>query len=324
MTTATISVIVPFYNEADNLPTFHDRLSRVIESLTKRYPYTWEIVYVDDGSNDNALDWLQRQQKKDRRITLVQLSRNFGKEAALSAGADLCQGDAAIFIDADLQDPPELIPQLIEPWHNKQADIVYARRLSRKGESWLKKVSAALFYKVLGRLTHITIPPNTGDFRLMSRETLDQLNKLREHHRFMKGLFAWVGYRQKEVLYHREARHLGRSKWNYRALWRLSLEGITSFSTMPLTLATYLGLIAVIGALIYAALIIYQTLMYGTDVPGYPSLMVTILFMGGAQMLTIGILGAYIGRIFNEVKQRPLYLVKTHQRATQKMTKKKP
>ena len=320
MTTPTISVIVPFYNEADNLPTFHDRLSRAIDSL--KHTYRWEILYVDDGSSDESPRWLQDKQKKDSRITLVQLSRNFGKEAALSAGADLCQGDAAIFIDADLQDPPELIPQLIEPWHNKQADIVYAKRLSRKGESWLKKISAALFYKVLGKLTHITIPPNTGDFRLMSRQTLDQLKKLREHHRFMKGLFAWVGYRQKEILYHREPRHLGRSKWNYRALWRLSLEGITSFSTMPLTLATYLGLIAVVGALVYASLIIYQTLMYGTSVPGYPSLMVTILFMGGAQMLTIGILGAYIGRIFNEVKQRPLYLVKDYQPATKKPQKK--
>ena len=306
--TPSISIIVPFYNEYDNLATLHAALLSVIASV--QHPYHWEILYVDDGSTDGSAEWLIAQREYDPTIALVQLSRNFGKERALSAGIDYCQSDAAIFIDADMQDPPEIIPQLIEPWQNGDADIVYAKRISRFGESWLKKVSAKLFYKLIARLTSFPIPQNAGDFRLMSRETLAQLKKMREQTRFMKGLFAWVGYRQKEILYHRHARHSGRSKWNYRKLWHLSLEGITSFSLAPLKVASYVGIIAVIFAMIYATIIIYRTLVYGTDVPGYPSLMVTVLFMGGAQMLTIGILGEYIGRIFNEVKQRPLYLTK--------------
>ena len=306
--TKSISIIVPFYNEYDNLAILHTALRSVIASM--QHPYHWEILYVDDGSTDGSADWLIAQREHDPTIALVQLSRNFGKERALSAGIDYCQSDAAIFIDADMQDPPEIIPQLIEPWQNGDADIVYAKRISRKGESWLKKASAKLFYKIIARLTSFPIPQNAGDFRLMSRETIDQLKKMREQTRFMKGLFAWVGYRQKEILYHRNPRHKGRSKWNYRKLWQLSLEGITSFSIAPLKVASYVGIIAVLFAMTYATIIIYRTLVYGTDVPGYPSLMVTVLFMGGAQMLTIGILGEYIGRIFSEVKQRPLYLTK--------------
>ncbi|MBC6496738.1 MAG: glycosyltransferase family 2 protein [Alphaproteobacteria bacterium GM7ARS4] len=301
----TLSIIIPFYNEYDNLPLFHQRLTQTLKPL----PYRMEILYIDDGSTDMAAEWVTEQAHKDPRIALLRLSRNFGKEHALSAGIDYCHGDAAIVIDADLQDPPELIPQLIAPWQENKADVVYAQRLSRQGDSLVKRLTAHLFYRLMAR-TRPVIPYNAGDFRLMNRQALDDIKTLREKHRFMKGLFTWIGHRQYAVPYHREPRHKGRSKWSYFALWHLSIEAITSFTTAPLRIASYLGLGAVLFSLTYGSIILFRTIAYGSDVPGYPSLMMTILFIGGVQMFTIGILGEYIGRIFNEVKQRPLYLVR--------------
>jgi len=303
-----LSIVIPVYNEDTIIHTFHQRLSAVLDAL----PFSAEILYVNDGSRDSSLTIIQDLQKKDPRIGVVDLSRNFGKEIALSAGLDYSQGDAVIVIDADLQDPPELIPTLIERWQ-QGFDVVCAKRSSRAGESWFKKFSAHVFYRILQRLSHIQIPLDTGDFRLISRRVVDSLKKLRETHRFMKGLFSWVGFKTTFVTYEREPRVGGKSKWNYWKLIDLAIEGITSFSTRPLKFATYFGFLVALYAFSYGVLIIYKTLVYGEPVSGYPSLMVVILFLGGVQLITLGIVGEYLGRIFVETKQRPLYLINTYE-----------
>jgi glycosyltransferase involved in cell wall biosynthesis len=303
-----LSIVIPVYNEDTIIEEFHQRLCRVLEPL----PFSTEILYVNDGSRDNSLNIIQDLQKKDPRIGLVDLSRNFGKEIALSAGLDYCQGDAVIVIDADLQDPPELIPALIERWQ-QGFDVVCAKRSSRAGETWFKKISAHVFYRILQRLSNIQIPLDTGDFRLISRRVVESLKKLRETHRFMKGLFSWVGFKTTFVTYEREPRIGGKSKWNYWKLIDLAIEGITSFSTRPLKFATYFGFLVALYAFSYGVLIIYKTLVYGEPVSGYPSLMVVILFLGGVQLITLGIVGEYLGRIFVETKQRPLYLINTYE-----------
>lgn len=303
-----ISVVVPLLNEQAVLPEFHARLTAVAETL----PYAFEILYVDDGSSDRTVEIIRAFRAGDPRVGLLILSRNFGKEAAMTAGLDVARGDAVILIDADLQDPPELIPDLVQPWAESGADVVYAQRLSRAGEPWHKRLSAAAFYRLMQHVDRARLPPNVGDFRLLSRRAVEGIKQLRERHRFMKGLFAWVGYRQKAVPYNREPRFAGSSKWNYVALWNFSIEGITGFTTAPLKVATYLGLLVALFAVVFGFKIIYDTLVHGNDVPGYPSLMVVILFLGGVQLVTMGILGEYVGRIFDESKQRPLYLVQDH------------
>ena len=229
----------------------------------------------------------------------------------MAAGLDCAQGDAVVLIDADLQDPPELIPELVQHWQNGY-DGVYAVRLTREGETWLKKVTAHFFYRLINQLSRVPIPEDTGDFRLLSRKTVDALKTLREHHRFTKGLFAWVGFPQKAVHYHRSPRFAGKTKWNYWRLWNFALEGITSFTTTPLKLATYLGLLTAVSAFLYAAIIIYKTIAFGESVHGYPSLMVVILFLGGIQLIGVGIIGEYLGRVFDETKTRPLYFIKDY------------
>jgi len=302
-----LSVVVPAFNEAEGLRWFHDRLSSVLQGL----PLQAEVLYVNDGSTDTTLDVIRELASSDVRVGFVDLSRNFGKEIALTAGLDHARGEAVIVIDADLQDPPELIPELIRCWREGY-DVVYATRSAREGESWLKKLTAFLFYRLIQWVGKIRIPQDTGDFRLLSRRAIDALGKLREQHRFMKGLFAWIGYPQVSVPYQRERRYAGKTKWNYWRLWNFALEGITSFTVAPLKLATYLGLATALAAFVYAALIIYKTLMFGDPVRGYPSLMVVVLFLGGVQMLSIGILGEYVGRMFDETKNRPLYLVQEY------------
>jgi glycosyltransferase involved in cell wall biosynthesis len=241
---------------------------------------------------------------------VISLSRNFGKEAALTAGLDHAGGDAAIILDADLQDPPELIPDLLKAWREQEADIVYGQRTSRQGETWLKKITAAAFYRAINRISgRVDIPYNAGDFRLMNRRALDAMAELRETHRFMKGLFAWIGFRQVPLPYARAPRAAGRTHWDYLSLWNLSLEGITGFSIAPLRLASLAGLLISSFAFIFGCYILLKTIIYGSSVPGYPSLMVMITFLSGIQLLTIGILGEYIGRIFNESKRRPLYFI---------------
>ncbi|MEJ2028242.1 MAG: glycosyltransferase family 2 protein, partial [Limibacillus sp.] len=254
--------VVPAYNEEAVLTQFHERLKAVLAQL----PLDHEVIYVNDGSRDRTLTILEELHAKDASVGVINLSRNFGKEAAMTAGLDLAHGDAAVVIDADLQDPPELIAEFVRVWREEGYDVVYATRESRAGESWVKRSTASAFYWVMSKVSDVAIPRDTGDFRLMSRRALDALKGLREHHRFMKGLFAWVGFPSKAVLYERDPRFAGESKWNYLKLWNFSLEGITGFSIAPLKIATYLGLLISIFAAILGTQIILETLLYGADV----------------------------------------------------------
>ena len=300
-----ISIIVPAYNEEEVLELFHERISEVLETLTA---YAWEIIFINDGSTDSTQAKIDALQKRDPRIASIVLSRNFGKEIAMTAGLDHAKGDAVVIIDADLQDPPELMADFIREWNNG-FDVVYGRRTHRDGESWAKKVTAHYFYQVIGKLSKVQIPANTGDFRLMSRRAVDALLQLREHHRFMKGLFAWVGYPATAVDYRRPPRAAGITKFNYWKLWNFALEGITSFTILPLKLATYLGISIALFSVLAGLWIILKTMMWGDGVAGYPTLIVTILFFGGVQLFFIGVIGEYLGRIYNETKVRPLYVV---------------
>jgi glycosyltransferase involved in cell wall biosynthesis len=299
-----VSIVVPAFNEEVVLPDFHRSIDRVLPEL----PFDFEIIYINDGSSDNTLDIIRKLRQSDDRVTLIDLSRNFGKEIALTAGLHKAAGDAVVVIDADLQDPPELIPELIHEWQNGY-DVVYAQRTHRKGESLLKRTTAHFFYRIIQRISRISIPEDTGDFRILSRRAVNALNTLSEQHRFMKGLFAWIGYRQKAVHYQRNPRQAGETKWNYWRLWNFALDGITSFTIAPLKISTYLGLLTAAGAFAYGIYMLIDTLMHGNPVPGYPSLIVIILILGGVQLVAIGILGEYLGRIFNETKRRPLYFV---------------
>jgi glycosyltransferase involved in cell wall biosynthesis len=299
----TFSVVIPVFNEAEVLPEFHRRLSSVMDLLG-----TWEAVYVNDGSRDGSLRWLEALHRTERRVAIVNLSRNFGKEIATTAGLEHARGEAMVVIDGDLQDPPEVIPALVAGWRDG-FDMVYAERRARNGETWPKRLTADLFYRLMQHLGRVQLPRNTGDFRLMSRRVVDAVLQLREHHRFMKGLFAWVGFPTSTVLYDRVPRHAGTTKWSYWKLWNLALEGITSFTVMPLKVATYLGLVVALFAVVFGAQLMFRTLLFGNPVAGYPSMMVVILFLGGVQLITLGVIGEYLGRVFNETKQRPLYLV---------------
>jgi glycosyltransferase involved in cell wall biosynthesis len=286
------------------LPRFHQAITRVLSEL----PFNFEIIYINDGSTDDTLEIIKQLRESDSQVTLIDLSRNFGKEIALTAGLQNAIGDAVIVIDTDLQDPPELIPELINEWQNGY-DVVYAQRTHRKGESLVKRTTAHFFYRIIQRISRISIPEDTGDFRILSRRAVNALNSFDEQHRFMKGLFAWIGYRQKAVHYQRDPRHAGETKWNYWKLWNFAIDGITSFTIAPLKISTYLGLLTAAGAFIYGFYMFMETLIIGNPVPGYPSLIVIILFLGGVQLVAIGILGEYLGRIFNETKRRPLYFI---------------
>lgn len=297
------SVVVPVFNEQAGLDAFHRRLAAVMDTLGP-----WEAVYVNDGSTDATLALIQALRRTEPRVALVSLTRSFGKEIATTAGLDHARGEAVIVIDADLQDPPELIPALAAGWR-EGFDTVYAQRRTRAGDSLLKRLTARLFYRVLGRLADVAIPPDVGDFRLMSRRVVEAVLQLREHHRCMKGLFAWVGFSAKAVPYDRGPRHAGRSAWSYLALWELALESITGFTVAPLKVASYLGLAVALFASAFGGQLIARTLLFGNPVPGYPSLMTVVLFLGGVQLLTLGVIGEYLGRLFNESKNRPLYLV---------------
>jgi glycosyltransferase involved in cell wall biosynthesis len=298
----TLAIVVPAFNEEAVLPEFHKRLNTVLKALNCKH----EILYINDGSTDNTLEVMKG--FPDQEVSILDLSRNFGKEIALTAGLDHADADAVIVIDSDLQDPPELIPQLIEKWQ-EGFDVVYAKRTVRDGETFFKKATAKLFYRLIQGVSRVRIPADTGDYRLLSRRAVESLRKLRETHRFMKGLFTWIGYPQVAVEYRRDPRFAGDTKWNYWQLWNFALEGITSFTINPLKIATYLGLTTAFGSFLYALVIIYKTLAFGDPVRGYPSLMVVILFLGGVQLISLGVIGEYLGRMFNETKQRPLYLV---------------
>ena len=300
-----LSLVAPMYNEAENVEAFYARAVRVLEGLGEPF----EIVLVNDGSKDDTLERLVALHRRDPRVKVVNLSRNFGKEIALSAGLDVASGDAVVPIDADLQDPPELVVEMVARWREGW-DVVYAQRTSRSGESFAKRATSFLFYRLMRRLTRIDIPRDTGDFRLMDRRVVTALRELREHHRFMKGLFAWVGFRQLALPYARDPRHAGRTKWNYLRLWNFAIEGITSFSFVPLQVASYVGALVALLSFLYGGYFVVRTLLFGRDVPGYPSLLVIMLFLGGVQLLTLGVLGEYVGRIYAETKRRPLYVVR--------------
>ena len=301
-----VSLIIPCHNESDNLHALYERVHTVMENTGK----SWELVCVNDGSKDDTLDQLLSLHQIDPRVVVIDLSRNFGKEAALTAGLDHAYGDCAIPLDADLQDPPELIPELLAKWEEGY-DVVNAVRLSRDGESWLKRASAHAFYRIINRMSDVDIPADTGDFRLLSRSVLEAIKKLPERRRFMKGLFAWVGFHTASVHYHREPRYAGKTTWNYWRLWNFAVEGITSFSQVPLQLAAHLGLFVSVLAFLYAVYLIIGTIVYGNPVKGYPSMMVTLLFLGGVQLIALGVIGEYLGRIYEETKGRPVYLIRS-------------
>ncbi|WP_405420024.1 glycosyltransferase family 2 protein [Marinobacter flavimaris] len=301
-----LAVIVPVYNEDSVLDVFYERTSAILDGLAD---LDTRIVFVNDGSADQSLEILKRLAGEDDRVGYINLSRNFGKEAAMSAALDAVDADAVIIIDADLQDPPELIPDMVKLWREGGYDNIYGQRTERHGESLMKRVTAHYFYRFMGGLGRVTIPRDTGDFRLLSRRAVLALRKLPEHNRFMKGLFAWIGYRQKAMPYSRDSRFAGDTKFNYWKLWNFALDGITSFTTLPLKLATYLGAMVAVFAFIYGFFIVIRTLLYGDPVAGFPTLMTVILFLGGVQLLFLGILGEYLGRMFDETKGRPLYLI---------------
>lgn len=302
-----LSVVIPMYNEAEIVGETHRRLAAVMATLG----VPWEVIYVNDGSRDTSLPIVERLQQTDPHIAIVNLSRNFGKEIATTAGMDHARGDAVVVIDADLQDPPEVIPRMVAAWRAGY-DMVYAQRHRRHGETWLKKLTSAVFYRLMRNLGDVPLPANVGDFRLMSRRVVDAVQQLREQHRFMKGLFAWVGFPTTAVIYDRDPRGAGRTKWSFWKLLNLAIEGITSFTVAPLRLATWLGLAVAGFAVAFGAQLILRTLLFGNPVAGYPSLMAVVLFLGGTQLVTLGIIGEYLGRVFNETKRRPLYLVERY------------
>jgi polyisoprenyl-phosphate glycosyltransferase len=300
-----LSIVVPLYCEESNIDYLFSRLETVVDQLGLAY----EIVCVDDGSKDRTLEALINNHHRNPNIKVVALSRNFGKELALTAGIDYSIGKAVVPIDADLQDPPELITQLITKWREGY-DVVYAKRRTREGETWFKRFTANAFYRTIGRMSRVPIPQDTGDFRLLDRRVVDALKRLPERNRFMKGLFAWVGYKQTFIEYDRAPRFSGNTKWNYWKLWNFAVDGITSFSMAPLKIWSYIGIILSLIAFLYASFLVIRTLILGIDVPGYASLMVATLFLGGVQLVSLGVIGEYLGRIYEEVKGRPLYLVR--------------
>jgi len=309
MNSPRLTVVVAAHNEALALPMLHPRLRAVLDTLEG---IDGRVVYVDDGSTDTTWAVMQGLAEADPCVGVLRLSRNFGKEAALTAGLDVVDDGAVMILDADGQDPPELIPEFVALWQQGY-DNVYGTRLVRDGESWLKRSTAKTFYRVIGRLSKTPIPADTGDFRLLSPRALQALGQLRERHRFMKGLFGWVGFRRKALPYHRHARLIGESKFGFWRLWNFALEGITGFSTAPLRVTTYLGLAAASFAFLFALVVVLKAALYGDRVAGWPTMMAVILFLGGIQLIALGLIGEYLGRLYEESKQRPLYLIDTWQ-----------
>ena len=300
-----ISVIVPAYNEEESLPILYDRIKKIMDNMNN---YEFEVLFVNDGSKDNTIKLIKQLRENDNRVCYVDFSRNFGKEIAMMAGLDYATGDCVIFMDADLQDPPELIPELVKYWEEGYDDV-YAKRRSRKGETWLKKFTSAMYYRVLQKLTRIEIQKDTGDFRLLDKRCVNALKKLRESQRNTKSMFSWIGYKKKEVLYDRDPRVAGSTKWNYAKLVDLAIDGITSFTTSPLRLSTFIAIPTFILLFIYFIYVIAKCFVINQVIQAYQAIILLILFFSGIQILLFGIVGEYLGRIFNETKNRPLYLV---------------
>jgi glycosyltransferase involved in cell wall biosynthesis len=304
-----LSIVVPVKDEEQAIAPFVERLRETLATLEDPASESFEILFIDDGSSDSTLEQIRRVNRTDPRVRAVSFSRNFGKEAALSAGLDNARGDAVIPMDVDLQDPPEVIAKMVAKWR-EGFDVVNGIRVDRESDSLGKRITADLFYRTHNRLSADKIPEHAGDFRLLDRKVVDIITAMPERTRFMKGLFAWAGFPQASVEYVRQRRQFGKTKYNYWKLWSFALDGITSASTVPLRVWSYVGIIVALLALIYAMLLIIRTLIWGTDVPGYASLMVAVLFIGGLQLLSLGVLGEYVGRIFIEAKQRPLYIIR--------------
>lgn len=306
-----ISIIVPAYNEQDALQELYSCVSGVADKISR---YHFEFLFINDGSSDKTLDIIKGLSQRDQRVAYVDLSRNFGKEAAMLAGLDHVQADAVIIMDADLQNPPELIPEFIKHWEQGYNDV-YGKRVSREGESFLKRLGTKIYYFLLTKLAHIPVQVNVGDFRLLDAKCVKAMRQMRETQRYTKGMFSWIGYKKKEVPFEVAPRVAGVTKWNYTKLFNLAIEGITSYTTVPLRLASIMGFIISMCAIIYMLYIIVKTLIYGIDWPGYPSLVSIVLFIGGTQLIVLGIIGEYLGKIFNETKNRPLYLVNEYERS---------
>ena len=303
-----ITILVPAYNEEEVLPLLMKRL----DTLTGQLPdYSWELLFINDGSKDKTDEMLRSYAKNDSRISYVNFSRNFGKEAALIAGFDYAKGDAVVNIDADLQDPPELIPEMIRYWEEGYDDV-YAKRRSRAGETWFKKFSSRTYYRILQSSTLVPLQVDTGDFRLLSKRAVEAMKQFRESERYTKGMFSWIGFKKKELLYDRDPRAAGMAKQNYRKLINLAIDGITSLTTAPLRISTYVGALTSFVAFVYIVYLLVRPLFGVPTVPGYASTLAVILFLGGIQLLSLGIIGEYVGRIFNETKRRPLYFVETY------------
>jgi glycosyltransferase involved in cell wall biosynthesis len=301
-----VSIVTPFYDEGEGVKHFYQVIAQTMGNLTD---FDFEIICVDDGSRDNTLEQLIAISKTDPRVSVLEFSRNFGKEAAMTAGIDATTGDCVIPIDADLQDPPALIAEMIQKWQ-EGAEVVLAKRIDRSSDSYAKRTTAVMFYRLHNALSHLQIPENVGDYRLMDRVVVDALKQLPERQRFMKGLFAWVGFKTVTIEYSRDARLVGETKFSGWKLWNFAIEGITSFSLMPLKIWIYVGLAGALFAFLYATFIIIRTLIFGIDLPGYASLLVVTLFFGSLQLISLGVIGEYIGRIYFESKQRPLYLIR--------------
>ena len=300
-----ITILIPAYNEEESL---HHLYNRLLESTSNLSHYAFEFLFVNDGSQDATMEIIKDLRKKDEKVSYVDLSRNFGKETAMIAGFDYAKGDAVIILDADLQDPPELIPEMVKYWEQGYDDV-YAKRRSRRGETIMKKATAGLFYKLLKRMSQVPIQENTGDFRLLDRRCVEAIRQIRETQRYTKGMFSWVGYHKKEILFDRDPRISGETKWNYGKLFDLAIEGVTSFTTAPLRFSSLMGITVSFFAFLYMIWIIFKTIAFGESVAGYPSLMSVILFIGGIQLIVLGIIGEYLGRVFNETKNRPLYFI---------------
>ncbi len=310
-----ISILIPAYNEQDVLEQLYHRLGKLANDNKS---YDFEFLFINDGSRDRTMQIIKEYAETDERVAYVDLSRNFGKEIAMIAGLDHVTGDATVIIDADLQDPPELIPRMIKFWEDGYDDV-YAKRNSREGETWLKKTTSKIYYQLLQKATHIEIQKDTGDFRLLDRRCVEALKQIRESQRYTKGMFSWIGYKKKEITYDRDPRAAGQTKWNYPKLINFAIDGLTSFTTAPLRISSILGLIVSLIAFIFIVVLVVKTALFGDPVGGYPSMMAAILFLGGVQLLSLGIIGEYIGRIFNETKQRPLYFVEEyHAKSTKK------
>ncbi|PSL41384.1 glycosyltransferase involved in cell wall biosynthesis [Planomicrobium soli] len=303
-----ITILIPAYNEEAVLSVLVERLKKVTTPIPE---YRFEYLFVNDGSTDRTLEILKGMSVFHQEISYINLSRNFGKEIAMLAGFDHVRGDAVIILDADLQDPPELIPQMIQYWEQGYDDV-FARRRSRAGETWFKKWSSESYYNLLKKVSAVPVQSNTGDFRLLDRKCIEALNQMRETQRYTKAMFSWIGYNKKEILFDRAPRAAGTTKWNYPKLFNLAVDGITASTIAPLRISSFLGLAVSLCAFLYMLFILVRTLLFNDSIPGYPSLMAVILFLGGIQLLSLGIIGEYLGRVFQETKGRPVYLVQEY------------